>query len=134
MGTSEGAARSTSCRSAAMAAALADERQLVLPVALQLAVLALQAVEPQRVAQRQQQPVEPDRLLHEVERAQAGGLDRGLDRGLAAHQDDRDVWGALPHAGQELEPVHLRHHHVGEDRVHRLLVEPLQRRARPRTR
>ena len=38
-----------------------------------------------------QQAVEADRLLHEIERAQARGLDRRLDRGLAAHQDDRDV-------------------------------------------
>ena len=42
----------------AMRRAVADEGQLVAPVALQLAVLALQAVEAQRVAQGEEQAVE----------------------------------------------------------------------------
>ena len=126
MGTSAGAARSTRARRAAHLAALADEGQLVVPVLLQLAVLALQAVQPQRVAQGEEQALEADRLLDEVERAQARGLHRRVQGGLAAHQDDGHVGRALADAGQELEAVHLRHHHVGEDRVHRLFLQALE--------
>ena len=53
-------------------AALSPMRaQLVLPVAAQLVVLALEAVEAQGVAQGEQQPVEAHRLLDEVEGARA---------------------------------------------------------------
>ena len=105
-----------------------------LPVALQLAVLALQAVEAQRVAQREQQAVE----------ATGFSTKSSAPRRVALTAVSTVAWPLIRMTGtsgarsrtraRNVEAVHLRHHHVGEDRVHRLLGQALQARARRTTR
>ena len=75
------------------------------------------------VAQHEEHAVALERLLHEVERAETGGLDRGRDRAVAGDHDHRQLGLALPQLGQDLEPVHARHldveqHGVGLQRLH----------------
>jgi hypothetical protein len=107
--------------------ALPDEGDLVQPEPPELPVLALEARRPERVAQGQEQAIQAHRLLDEVEGAEPRRLHRVLERRLPAHQNDGHGGGALAQASEELEPVHPRHHHVGQDRVHGFGLEALQR-------
>jgi hypothetical protein len=60
------------------------------------------------VAREEQNPVARERFVHEIERSQAGGLDRPLGRGVAADHDHRHVRVFRAEAPQDLHPVQFR--------------------------
>ena len=72
-----------------------------------------------------------ERLLDDVEGAEAGRLDRGLDVGVARQHDDRGDVGERPQPLQHLEAVHARHLDVEEDQVGRLRARPAPRPSSP---
>jgi hypothetical protein len=51
-----------------------------------------QALTVERASQRNQEPLAADRFLEEVMGAAARGAERGLDRAMAAHHQDRHVF------------------------------------------
>ena len=61
------------------------------------------------------QALEVDRLGQVVVRAFLHRLDGGLDRALRRQQQRRHVGALLLQRAQERQPVHARHHHVGDD-------------------
>ena len=104
----EGAACAMSARSAWMAGALAHHHPAVLDLLLEGAVLRLQPALAQRVLDHEQRLLEGERLLDEVLRAHAHGLDRGLDAAVAGDHDHRHLGVEGADAGQRLQPVHAR--------------------------
>src|SRR5258706_341285 len=64
-------------------------RPPVLDLLLERAVLRLQPMLAQRIAHHEQRLVEGERLLHEVLRAHAHGLDRGLDVAVPGNEHHR---------------------------------------------
>jgi hypothetical protein len=74
------------------------------------------------VAQQEEHAVGVERLLEEVVRARLGGLDRGLDRAVAAHHHHERRRVGLPQALERVEAVHAGHLHVHE---HEVRTEPL---------
>jgi hypothetical protein len=54
-------------------------------------------------------------------------LDGGLDGAVSGHEGDFGAGQKLLYSLQELEARHVRHHHVTEDHMHRLLFEQSQR-------
>ena len=61
------------------------------------------------------QPLDVDRLGQVVVGAFLHRLDGGLDRALRRQQQRRDVGALLLQRAQQREPVHARHHQVGDD-------------------
>ena len=66
------------------------------------------------------------RLGQVVERSPADRLDRGVDRGVAGHHQDRQVGVDLPDGREERDAVQPLHAQVGEDEVERLRAEPVE--------
>ncbi len=93
----------------------------------QLAVLLLEAHEPQRILDGQQQLVGGDRLLEKIERAQPCGADGHIHRRLAGNHDDGRHHAELAQVGEHRQAVLARHHHVGEHQVEPLLLEQRDR-------
>ena len=87
--------------------ALADHHPAVLDLLLEGAVLRLQPALAQRVLDHEQRLLEGERLLHEVLRAHAHGLDRRLDVPVPGDHDHRHLGIERADAGQRLQPVHL---------------------------
>ena len=61
------------------------------------------------------QPLNVDRLGQVVVGAFLHRLDRGVDGALRGQQQRRHVGADLRQRAQQREPVHARHHHVGDD-------------------
>src|SRR5690606_22404954 len=81
----------------------------------------------QRLIDRQLQLFGPDRLGDVVDRARLDGSDRVLDAGVSRQHDQRDVVAFARQQRQELEAGEPRHPVVGDDEVHFLLRQDLQR-------
>ena len=60
--------------------------------------------------------------------AQLHGLHGGFNGSMAGHERNLGARQKLFYLFQKLQPRHVRHHHVAEDHVHRLLFEKCQRR------
>src|SRR5688500_3811986 len=90
-------------------------------------VLLLQLQVRERVADRDENPVRVERLLHDVVRAELGRFDGRLDRGVTADHYDRNRVVLLAHPLERLEAVHAGHLHVEENEM-RL---PLRERGQP---
>ena len=117
-GASLAATRSSCAFSAPHGAAAADRFRQARQLALQPLVLLLQAPGLERAVQRQQQLRERDGLLDEVVRAEARRLDRGLDRAVARHHDDRAAGAAaLVPLAQQRDAVGVGHPDVEQDEV-----------------
>ena len=97
--------------------ALPHHDPAVLDLLLEGAVLRLQLALAQRVLDHEQRLLEGERLLDEVLRAHAHGLDRGLDGAVAGDDDHRHLGVERADAGQDLEPVHAGQPHVEEEQV-----------------
>jgi hypothetical protein len=97
--------------------ALADHHPAVLDLLLEGAVLRLQPALAQRVLDDEEDLLEGQRLLDEVLRAHAHGLDRGLDAPVAGDDHDGNFGVDRADARQRLQPVHLRQPHVEEDEI-----------------
>jgi hypothetical protein len=79
--------------------------------------LGLGAHEAERVLDDEQEAIGRDRLLEEVERAEARRADRGVDRRVPAHHDDRQIGAPLPEALEERDPVAVRQRDVEQGDV-----------------
>ena len=100
--------------------ALADdvaEAELVLDLLLQQQVLAEQVAPLDRALELGEQGVGVDRLLGELEGARLHRLDRLLHRAVTGDDDDLGVGMRLLEPAQQLEPVDVGQHHVGDDDV-----------------
>ena len=98
--------------------ALAGVHDFVFADALaQVAILVFQALELEDVVHGEQQLVGGERLLQEIERAEAGGADRHFDIGLPAdhHDGKRDAEGTQ--VFEQGEAVLARHDDVAEHHV-----------------
>ena len=75
-----------------------------------------------------QQFLQVERLGQVFEGAALGGLDRGHQRGLGAHDDHAQLGADAPDAGDEVEPVLVRHDDVGDDEVAFAVLDPAPER------
>ena len=103
-------------------AAADDAGELVvarLQVLLEGDVLGHQPPALDGVVEDDQHLVVLERLGDVVERALLHRADRRLHRGERRHHDHRQLVVDRPHRVEDLQPVHLRHHHVGDDGVER---------------
>src|SRR5690606_15841490 len=108
----------------------AGRRAVAAPdLAAQRAVLALQLARFGRPAAERDEFAVHERLLEVVERALVHGLDRGLERCLRRHEDDRRLGVALADLRQEVEARDAGHADVRQHHVGRRLLEPFQRLA-----
>ena len=108
-------------------AALADERverrdRLNLP--LQQVDLARELAPIDRRSDAHQQLVAEERLLHEVDGAELHGLDRGVDRAEAGHDDEGRVHAHVAELAQHVDAGQSRHPHVGQDHVEARRLAP----------
>ena len=69
-----------------------------------------------------------ERLGDVVVGAKFHGLHRGFDGSVTGHERDLGARQKLFYLLQKLKARHVRHHHVAQDHVHRLLFEKGQRR------
>src|SRR5213594_4800618 len=76
-----------------------------------------------------QQRVERERLLEEVEGAEADDAHRGLDRAVPRDDDDRHPGRLVAHPLDQLDAVHLGHPHVHDRQPRRDVLEQLERAA-----
>jgi hypothetical protein len=90
-------------------------------------VLLRELLHPGRVLDRDEDPLAVEGLLDEVERAQLGRLDGGVDGPVAGDHDDVEVGVALPHLRQHLEAVHPGHLDVEQNEVGAGILEPPER-------
>ena len=72
-----------------------------------------------------QDPLALERLLDEIERAQLGGFDRGVDVAVARDHDDRHRLDEMPQLLQDFEAVHARHLDVEEHEIRRFTLDQL---------
>jgi hypothetical protein len=108
--------------------ALAGVHDLVLADALaQVAILVFQALQLEDVVHGEQQLVGGERLLQEIERAQAGGAHRHFDIGLPAdhHHGQRDAERAQ--VFEQREAVLARHDDVAQHHVEGLRFGEVER-------
>ncbi len=85
--------------------------------ALQIAVLAFEASELERVFDREKKLFGGDRLFEEIERAKARGAHSHLDVRLARHHDDGGLHALRFEFFEQSESVFAGHDDVGEDEV-----------------
>ena len=93
----------------------------------QIFVLALEALQAQRVFDRQQEFFGRDRLFEEIDGAEPGGTDRHLDVRLPGHHHYRRINAELLEVFEERQPVFAGHHHVGEYEIEAVGLNQLQR-------
>ena len=84
---------------------------------LELLVLRLEATDLGRAPAQGHDLVVGERLRHVVERALVHRLDRGLQRSLRRHQDDRRFGVLLLRGREDFDPGDAGHLDVGEDEV-----------------
>jgi hypothetical protein len=89
-------------------------------------VLVLEALEPERVLDGDEQLVRRQRLLDEVVGAELGGLHGGLDGAVAAHDDDGRLDAGVAGLAQHLEAVDVGHLDVEEREVVAPGAQPLE--------
>jgi hypothetical protein len=90
-----------------------------LQVLLEGDVLGHQPAALDGVVEDDQHLVVLERLGDVVEGALLHGADGGFHRREGGDHDHRQVVVDRPHRVEDLQPVHLGHHHVGDDRVER---------------
>jgi hypothetical protein len=73
--------------------------------------------------------VELERLLNVVIGPEAHRLDRRFDRSVGRHDHDDSIFVSLLRLPEDLQPIRLRHLHVGDHQVEVLLVQPANRLA-----
>ncbi|HVP92021.1 MAG TPA: hypothetical protein VMS75_12490 [Terriglobales bacterium] len=95
----------------------ADELIALLGPLLEVLVFPSKDVLLEGVADGEKDPLPVEGLLQEIEGAELGCLDRGLDRPLARDHDDLRGDGFLLDLGQELEAVLARQLDIEEDEV-----------------
>ena len=103
--------------------ALPHHDEALLDLLLERAVLHLQAPRPQGVLDHEQGLLEGEGLLHEVLRAHAHGLHRGLDVAVTRDHDHRHLGIEDAQAGEGLEAVQAGQPHVEE---HEVVTAPLE--------
>ena len=109
-----------------------DQRQPVLGVALLARRRRCRQRRLQRAPDHGQQLLQVERLGQILERAALGRLDRGDQRRLRAHHDHPQL-GAHPlDARDQVEPVLVGHHHVGDHQVALAVLDPAPERGRIR--
>ena len=91
----------------------------------QRAALCLGADEAEGVFDDQEEPVGRERLLEEVDRAEARGADRGVDRRVPAHHDDRRVVAAAAEPLEQADAVAVGERDVEQHDVVAALAQPL---------
>jgi hypothetical protein len=82
----------------------------------------------QRIAQADEDALAGERFLDEVERAFLRRLDRGADRAVPGHDDDRQRLVHVPQPLEHLDAVHAGHLDVQQHEVRRFTLgqrEPL---------
>jgi hypothetical protein len=84
---------------------------------LERAVLAPQSLTLLRLAQRENDLVVFERLLHVIVRARFDGLERIVDVSVRAHHDHRRFVPLGLQCRQEIEPSHFGHTNVGENDI-----------------
>jgi len=94
--------------------------------ALQVAILAFQASEPQRVLHGEKQFFGGDRLLQKIERPQARSSNRHLDVRLARHHDHRSRHSLRLEFFEKSESVFAGHYHVRKNQVEGLRLGQFQ--------
>ena len=82
----------------------------------------------QRAADDGDQLLQIERLRQVFVGAALGGADRGHERVLRAHDDDRQIGPQLLDPRQQIEGVLVRHHHVGDDEIAVALADPAPQR------
>ncbi len=71
----------------------------------------------QRATDDRNEILQVERFREVIVSAALGRLDRGHERVLRAHHDDRQIRPQLLDARQKFESVFVGHHHVGDDKV-----------------
>jgi hypothetical protein len=82
----------------------------------------------QRAADDRGQLLEIERLRQIFVRAALGRADRGHERVLGAHNDDRQIRPRLLDAQQQIERVFVRQHDIADDEVAVTLADPAPQR------
>ncbi len=106
----------------------ADEGKLLLDLALGEIGRGVHLRRRQGAFDDVDQFVEVERLWQVLEGAPLRRLDGGHERVLRAHHDDPQVGTELADARDEVEPVLVRHHHVGDDQIALAVRDPAPQR------
>ncbi len=86
----------------------------------------LRRVRAERAPDDTEEGIERERLLEEVEGAEADDAHRGLDRAVPRDDDDRHPGRLVAHALDQLDAVHLGHPHVHDRQPRRGVLEQLE--------
>ena len=81
----------------------------------------------ERAIDHLEQRLELEGLLEEVEGPEPDHAHRGLDRPVAGDHDDGDARRLLPHAGDELDAIHLGHPDVDDGEARRRALQQVER-------
>ncbi len=108
----------------------ADQGQPLLGVARLARALLRGRRDGQGAADHGQQLLEVERLGQVLEGAALGGLHRGHQRGLGAHHQHPQLRAHPLDAQDEVEPVLVGHHHVGDHEVALAVLHPAPQRGR----